>query len=217
MKRFLFLTIALFALSFTSFAQDDEDNRNQPFRFIYIVHDGTTPVERLIEKLYEVETITLENNQKCMICMSNGRSAKPGEEYLHVVIQEGNDYKQYFEKLRAELRNKPSHDFDISRDVEYIVNIFNREHDFLDEYGELFYKSMTFDFYLSPKFCDNGYASKLITPLYLAFDVPNMPNHFNFNVWVGAAHREGYDYSPERILGNKNYNDINENLMIMDF
>lgn len=217
MKRFLFLTIALFALSFTSFAQEDEDNRNQPFRFIYIVHDGTTPVERLIEKLYEVETITLENNQKCMICMSNGRSAKPGEEYLHVVIQEGNDYKQYFEKLRDELRNEISHDFDISRDVEYIVNIFNREHDFLDENGELFYKSMTFDFYLTSQFCDNGYASKLITPLYLAFDVPNMPKHFNFNVWVGAAHREGYDYSPERILGNKNYNDINENLMIMDF
>ena len=76
---------------------------------------------------------------------------------------------------------------------------------------------MTFDFYLSSQFCNNGYAEKLITPLYLAFDVPNMPNHFNFNVYVGAAHIKDYDYSPERILGDKNYNGINEELMIMDF
>ena len=221
MKRYLFFIIAFFAFLSTSWAQESwaqEDERsNQAFRFIYLVHDPSTPVESLIELLYDVETRTLENGQKCMICLSNGISTKKGEEYLVATILEGSDYEAAFDKIREELRNEYAHDTDIDRDVEYILGVFSKENDFLDENGELTYESMTFDFYLSAQFCDNGYASELITPLYLAFDVPNMPNHFNFNVWVGGSNIENYDYSPERIFGDKNYNGINEYVMIMEY
>ena len=63
----------------------------------------------------------------------------------------------------------------------------------------------------------NGYAEKFIVPLYLAFDVPNLPNKFEFNVFVNAAGDDSYDFSGERIFGKKNYNSINENVLIMDY
>lgn len=215
MKRITFFLIAFFALLSLSIAQENDDRENQAFRFIYIVHDPSTPVDKLIEILYDVETRTIENGQKCMICLSNGIGTKNTEEYLLATILEGSDYLPAFEKLREELRKKRAHDIDISRDIDYIIDIFNREHDFLDESGELYYESMTFDFYLSSQFCDNGYAADFIVPLYLAFDVPNMPNQFNFNVWVGADDIEKYD--AKRIFGEKNYNNINEYILVMGY
>lgn len=218
MKKFLFLIFAFFSFISTSWAQEVEDKSEQAFRFIYLVHDTSTPVESLIDVLYDVETRTLENGQKCMICLSNGISTKKDEEYLVAIILEGSDYEPAFDKIREELRNEYAHDIDINRDVEYIVNLFSKENEFLDENGELLYKSMTFDFYLSTKFCDNGYAGQFIAPLYLAFDVPNMPGHFNFNVWVGGKNIGVNDYSdPKKILGDKNYNEINDNIIIMEY
>lgn len=214
MKRSLLFVITLLLTLSTTKAQEQEERSDQAFRFIYIVHDTSTPVERLIELLYDAENRTLGNNQKCMVCLSNGISTREGEEYLVATILEGSDYEPAFDKIREELRNENAHDFDISRDVDYIINVFNNEHDFLNENGELYYESMTFDFYLPSQFCDNGHAGKLITPLYLAFDVPNMPNHFYFNVWIGADSIKDYDYSPERIFGEKNYNNINEDMNI---
>ncbi len=218
MKKYLFSILALFAFISTSWAQEVEDKSEQAFRFIYLVHDTSTPVESLIDVLYDVEARTIENGQKCMICLSNGISTKKGEEYLVAIILENSDYEPAFDKIREELRNEYAHDIDINRDVEYIVNLFSKENEFLDENGELLYESMTFDFYLSTQFCDNGYAGQFIAPLYLAFDVPNMPGHFNFNVWVGGKNIGVNDYSdPRVILGDKNYNEINDNIIIMEY
>lgn len=217
MKRCIFLITVLFAFLSVSMAQEGDERSNQAFNFIYIVHDISTPVEELIKVLYDIESRTLEHDQRCMVCLSNGIGTKPGEEYLVATILEGSDYEPAFEKIIQELRNELAHDINIERDVNYIVNLFDKGSDFLDENGELTYESVTFDFYLSSQFCDDSWASKFIVPLYIAFDVPNMPNQFHFNVWVGAKHIKGYDISPERIFGEKNYNNINKELTITKY
>ena len=110
MKRCIFLITVLFAFLSVSMAQEGDERSNQAFNFIYIVHDISTPVEELIKVLYDIESRTLEHDQRCMVCLSNGIGTKPGEEYLVATILEGSDYEPAFEKIIQELRNELAHD-----------------------------------------------------------------------------------------------------------
>ena len=191
-------------------AQSDVEKKDQPFRFLYIVHDHTSPVSTLIKKLRDVERRARQYNQKCIIYMANGKN------YYLAQINTENDNRDKFDEILGELNSKLSHDINIQADIVSILNLFN-EHQIVDENGELLYKSVAMEFYLTSHFCDNGYAKNFIVPLYLAFDVMNMPDKFTFDVYVNAAGNEDYDFSGERIFGSKNYNSINEEIVIMDY
>lgn len=202
--------ILLFSLSATAMAQANIEKKDQPFRFIYLVHDHTSPVSTLIKTLRDVERRARQYNQRCLIYMANGKN------YYLAQINTEKDNRDDFDKILGELNNKLSHDINIQADILSILDIFN-EYQIVDDSGELIYKAVVLDFFLTSHFCDNGYAEKFIVPLYLAFDVQNMPNKFEFNVYVNAAGKENYDFSGERIFGSKNYNSINENVLIMDY
>ena len=210
MKKCLFLIIMLLSLPMMTMAQNSVDKKEQPFRFIYLVHDHTSPVSTLIKTLREVERNARQYNQRCLIYMANGKN------YYLAQINTEKDNRDDFDKILGELNNKLSHDINIQADIVSILDLFN-EHQIIDENGELIYKSVALEFYLTSHFCDNGYAKDFIVPLYLAFDVKNMPAKFTFDVFVNAAGNEDYDYSGERIFGSKNYNSINENVFIMDY
>lgn len=200
----------LLSLPMMTMAQNSVDKKEQPFRFIYLVHDHTSPVSTLIKTLREVERNARQYNQRCLIYMANGKN------YYLAQINTEKDNRDDFDKILGELNNKLSHDINIQADIVSILDLFN-EHQIIDENGELIYKSVALEFYLTSHFCDNGYAKDFIVPLYLAFDVKNMPAKFTFDVFVNAAGNEDYDYSGERIFGSKNYNSINENVFIMDY
>ena len=210
MKKNLCLIVMLFFLPIMTLAQNYIEKKEQPFRFIYLVHDHTSPVSTLINTLRDVERRARQYNQKCLIYMANGKN------YYLAQINTENDNRDKFEQILGELNNKLSHDINIQADIVAILDLF-KEHQIVDENGELIYKSVAMEFYLTSHFCDNGYAKDFIVPLYLAFDVKNMPAKFNFEVFVNSAGNEDYDYSGERIFGNKNYNSINEKVMIMDY
>ena len=210
MKKYLCLIIMLCSLSITTMAQNDVTKGNQPFRFIYLVHDHTSPVSTLIKTLREVERHARQYNQICLIYMANGNN------YYLAQINTEKDNRDDFDKILEALNNKLSHDVNIQADIVSILDLFN-EYEVVTDAGDLVYKSVVLDFFLTSHFCDNGYAEKFIVPLYLAFDVPNLPNKFEFNVYVNTAGNDNYDFSGERIFGNKNYNSINENVLIMDY
>lgn len=216
MKRFLFLVIALSAFLSSSYAQEDKRSE-QALQFIYIVHDHTTPLddnERLIGELDAIVSNTIEFGQVTVICLSNGILNEDGN-WLLAEISEDVDNLDVYNKIKYELKNMNSHEFSIARDVKFIVNLFNEKYEFLDENGELYYESVTFDFYLTSKLCDDEYADDFIVPLYLAFDVPNLQNkpNFDFNIMVGT--RDNSYTVAERIFGDKNYNGINEETIML--
>lgn len=217
MKRFLFLVIALSAFLSSSYAQEDKRSE-QALQFIYIVHDHTTPLddnERLIGELDAIVSNTIEFGQVTVICLSNGILNEDGNNWLLAEISEDVDNLDVYNKIKYELKNMNSHEFSIADDVEFIVNLFNDKYEFLDENGDLYYESVTFDFYLTSKLCDDEYADDFIVPLYLAFDVPNLQNkpNFDFNIMVGT--RDNSYTVAERIFGDKNYNGINEETIML--
>lgn len=206
MKRYLYLIILLFTLTMPTLAQVGVEKNNQSFRFVYLVHDPKTPKSTLIKELRDAERKARQSNQICFIHMGS---------FLAQINTE-NDNREYFDKLLEELNSKLSHDVNIQADITSILDILN-EYQIVDENGELLYRSVVLDFYLTSRFCENGYAERFIVPLYIALDVPNMPNKFEFNVFVHADSDDSYDFTGEKTFGENNYNSINENILIMDY
>lgn len=208
MKRSLFIVLALFALISTAWAQENIDKSEQPFRFIYIIHDGDSPVKEIVAELNKAENDAIEFGQKTMVWLAD--DSNEDEPWLRSLIQreENDDYKSDLENIIIELQNENANSYKIESDIENIINFFNGEHSFLDENGNLIYESMTFDFYLTSEFFDKGYAAKLIQPLYIAFDIPRLKG-VSFNVRVGGLNENKYLDNPS-VFGEKNYNKINE-------
>ena len=201
----------LLSLSITTMAQSNMQKKEQPFRFLYLVHDPTSPVSTLIESLRKIERRARQYNQVCLIYLSNGRKVDEVPFFLAQINTE-EDNRNEFDKILGELNNKLSHEINIQADISHILKIFD-EHKIIDDNGDLLYKSVAMEFYLTSHFCENGYVDDFIVPLYVAFDVHNLPDKFKFYVMVNGVDRE----DPEYYFGNKNYNSINENVEIMKY
>lgn len=146
--------------------------------FVYIVHDRTTPVNSLAEKLEEFYNQGQRFPENAYIFYLANRN-RP-----NVVTQNlPNDNSKDFETLiLGELQNRLEHNINVGYDVDSIIDIFN-QNDFLNETGNLKYESVIWDFYVTEDFWASKNHESLIAKLYWIMDIAKLKEQdFRFQI-----------------------------------
>ena len=121
--RRILLILTFVAFPFFAMAQ------SQSLEFLYIAHDGSTPVNALCDRLTQVyEDAVQEESMAVIFYLANA------DEPRIVKMNLNGDNRTEFEELLGELRYKSAHEIFAEVDQKAIVDIFDQV-DFIDESG----------------------------------------------------------------------------------
>ena len=115
----------------------------------------------------------------------------------------------------GEIQKYRSHDVKTDVDLTNILHIL-QEDDFLTENGKLRYKSVSFEFYIYPRFWEQKLHEKLIAALYFVLDVGRLRSEkydirFNIHHMMGdVSKRPSYWQKQKADFGLWNISGINE-------
>lgn len=200
MKRILiYLFICLLTLPLS--AQNDDSRKDKTFRFVYIAHDSSTPVGRLIDRLRHVRNDAMEGYEDVVFYLASGNNP------IIVQYNVGDNNQSDFEDiLLAELNDRNSHNVNAETDLTSIYKILS-DVGFVNENKQLNYESASFNFYVSPRFFTLRNHEAIIAPIFVAFDIPNIRGgRVNFQLMESRD-----DRLPEGpLFGDKNWEGINE-------
>ena len=189
--RLFFLLLAFAVMPGSAVAQ------SQTMEFIYIAHDGSTPVNALCDRLSEVyEFATQDNGTAVVFYLANA------DEPRIVRVNLDGDNRSEFEELLGELRYKSAHEIFAEVDQKAIIDLFN-EVDFINESGRQAFLSFQMTWYVTPTFWTLGYNESLIARTYFTLDLGALPSsYFNMEIW--HARDDGLKYDENWPFGTKN-------------
>lgn len=201
---------SLFLLLFC-FAVNAQETSDKNYRFIYIAHDVSTPINRLSKELRTKYREAIQYDDVAIFYLSSGY-----ESIIVNVNTPNNDNREDFEKrLMSELQEYNSHDVEAEVDVDNILETISKN-DFSTRKGQLNYASVNMDFYIGSLFWTLGNNESILSTLYTALDVPSYNSEtFAFNVFRNIEDNLVY---PEGMpFGKMNVNNINKKVMIFDY
>ncbi len=201
---------SLFLLLFC-FAVNAQETIDKNYRFIYVAHDVSTPVNRLSEELRTKYREAIQFNNVAIFYLSNG--------YDPIIVNVNtphNDNREDFEKrLLGELQEYNSHDVEAELDVNKILETISNN-DFSTHKGKIDYASVDIDFYVGSLFWTLGNNESIISTLYTALDIPSYESdNFSFNVFRNIE--DDLVYTEGMPFGEMNVNNINKKVMIFDY
>lgn len=222
---FLILLFVFLLLPQRSLAQSQNGRRLQ---FVYIEHELQTPVSTIIRRMkkrydevdefadHESMVVFLSSGQRPFVAFVNLKEYED-ENSLRMITPSGQsrDNRDAFDNVLEAMNNANSHTVDASSDVKNILDILDGLKVFSDE-GTLNFRSLVFDFYVGPSFWAQRNNEKIIARLYavLQMGVENASN-ITFNVYKPKGIQ--LDYTDGMPYGERNLNDINSKLRIVEY
>ncbi len=227
-KISIIFALMFFALSTTSvMAQEESDSTvttevkekkpakeksKQNFTFIYAVHDGKDATSKLITMIKDAYDRAVRQGDRCIIYVPNQRNP------LVVQVNAATDTIDSdvaLNNLFGELNNRLSFNMNVKFDNKKIIDLFT-ENEFLDDDGELAYRSVAFNMYITSRFWERGYNEKMIPALYFALDIHRL-YYMQYKEIVMSVYYSGTDediVEADILYGIRNYNNINADDML---
>lgn len=220
----ILLVLMLFALSATSVkAQENNDSTaivevkkkrpakeksKQNFTFIYAVHDGKDATVKLVTKIKDTYERAVRQGDRCIIYVPNQRT--PLLVQVNTETTDTIDSDVALDNMIGELNNRLSFNMNNKFDIEKILELFT-ENEIIGKDGNLAYRSVVFDLYITSKFWERGYNEKMIPALYFALDIDRLYNVALQDITMSVYYNESEDVVEYVAVpyGIKNYNKIN--------
>ena len=200
----------LSAVALMATAQSD-DTADKNYRFVYIAHDVSTPVDRLANELRTKYREAIQYDDVVVFYLSNGYESI----VVNVNTPTGDNRDDFEKQLMSELQEYNSHDVEAEVDVNKILETLAKN-DFSDGAGQLRYASVNLDFYIGSMFWTLGNNESILAELYWSIDVPSFKGkEFAFNVFRNTE--DVLNYPEGMPFGKRNVDDINKNVMVFDY
>lgn len=202
---------------------DGKSAKERDFYFVYIDHEPSTP-STLVEKLDEVRSRVLDNEDILIIYMANGdepivsfTNVKDPDPGMH------RDSSDAYNDIIDELQSAPFHEASIN-DADHISKIIGKEgaYPLFNEQAPddpIIYRTVTFRFFVGEQFWFKGYNEEVIARLY---EKLNLNKHMKFYVRTVLAYEmwrskdiklPNEDFGSPR-FGRHNIGGINDNQKI---
>lgn len=192
-----------------------QDYSTMNLHFIYIDHEPSTPVNQLCERMRTLRDDAIEIDDALIIYLADGKQSLMSFTNLKDIYGKNRDTNDAFVSIIAALQDANSHDVIASEDRKNILNLFD-EYNFVNEEGLFKFSSVTMDFYVGSEFWSLGNNEKVISHLYVDFDVAMLPkDKFFFNIFRPKG--ETLEYPEGKPFGNNNIDGINEKLSIFEY
>lgn len=206
-KHFL-LTLGIFFLSVIgAFAQRSE------FRFIYIDHEATTPVNRLCDDIKQMREDQLESEfgDKVMIYLSTGLQSNNYHMLsltnLKDLKGEDNDNDEAFNKIISALQSSVYHAVSAKNDVANIIKLF-KDYRVINADYSLNHNHITIDFYVGKNFWLQEYNHKIIAHLFAALQLDKLSTAL-CDINIHYPSEAPISYSINQPFGRYNLQNIN--------
>ena len=170
--------------------------QSKSLEFYYIAHDRETPVADLCDRLEEAyEMARTYDDIATIFYLPNFDQPKV------VKVNLPGDNREEFQDLISELRLKVAHEIFPENDYRTILSLLN-EHDFVDEYGNQTYTSVTFCWYVNREFWLFRYNEEIIASLYFVLELDKYEGYVTSQFWYPSDVR--MDVDQEKPFGNMN-------------
>ena len=210
----LFFVSALLLLMVATIAKA-QDYSTMNLHFVYIDHEPSTPVNQLCERMRTLRDDAIEIDDALIIYLADGKQSLISFTNLKDIYGKDRDTNDAFVSIIAALQDANSHDVIANEDRKNILRLFD-EYNFIGEDGSFKFSSVTMDFYVGSGFWALGNNEKVISHLFVDFDVSSLPkDKFVFNVFRPKG--ETLDYPEGKPFGNKNIDGINTKLGIFEY
>lgn len=208
MKRILISLFAVFVICSFASAQSTSTTGNSMLRFSfnYIAHDETSPVSAIIERLQEDYNNAIEDEEfPHPVVFYLASDTRPIIVRVNVPGDNRNDFEDL---LLPELYQRNAHEVDPETDIIELNKLFD-EIGLVDNSNRLRYSSARFNFYVNPQFWSVRNNEKIIAPMFMGLDIPNMQGKLiDWSVFQPA--RNHISYPKGKPFGEKDVCGINE-------
>lgn len=192
-----------------------QDFSSMNLHFVYIDHEPSTPVNKLCERIRTLRDDAIEVDDALILYLSDGKQSLISFTNLKDNYGKDRDSNDAFVGIIAALQDANSHDVTASEDRKNILTLFD-EYNFVNEMGHFKFSSVTMDFYVGSGFWSLGNNEKVISHLFVDFDVASQPkDKFVFNVFRPKG--EVLDYPEGQPFGDNNIDGINNKLSIYEY
>ena len=192
-----------------------QDYSSMNLHFVYIDHEPSTPVNQLCERIRTLRDDAIEIDDALILYLSDGKQSLMSFTNLKDNYGKDRDTNDAFVSIIAALQDANSHDVIAVEDRKNILNLFD-EYNFVNEMGQFKFSSVTMDFYVGAGFWSLGNNEKVISHLFVDFDVASLPkDKFVFNVFKPKG--ETLDYPEGKPFGDNNIDGINNKLSIFEY
>lgn len=209
MKNILLLFFLMVSIPFEIYAQGSANRLN----FIYIDHETTTPVNKLIKSLKTLRANAIETGSGLIIYLAN--NFEPIVSAVNVPnVDEGYLGDDAFDFVIGGLQDENSHDVDAKTDLRKILSLCD-QCGLNDKNMKLGYRGVTFDFYVGKSFWEIHNEMSLLSYLYFALEIPTLQEaEVYFNIYKPTD--DVLNYPENMPFGEKNIDNINQ-LRVMNF
>lgn len=193
-------------------------------RFIYIQHEPNTPSSKLFKIIDRHYKNVEETGDALIIYLSTGRSSDGfgRNNYGLVSISNLTDYtysnldsRESYDILYDALVNTNYHNVEPRADVRNVLTLFDYYNIFNAD-GSKAFDNVSFDCYVGSRCWTLHYNETVLAHIYAALDVPAMPRgYFDFNVYYPED--DHVTYKEENLFGNKNLQNINNEVLLMKY
>lgn len=193
-------------------------------RFIYIQHEPNTPSNRLFKIIDRHHKAAEETGDALIIYLSTGTNTDffGNNPYGIVSLTNLVDFtyddlcsEAAYDKLYNALVNVTYHNVMPRADVRNVLTLFEH-YNIINEDGSKTFDSVYFDCYVGSRCWTLHYNETVLAHIYAALDVPNLPRgYFDFNVYYPKD--DDVTYQDEKPFGDKNLQNINNDVLVMKY
>ena len=209
-KYILTLLVALLGIASAGAQQDDGMKGMRTFYFYYVAHDNTTPVDDLINRIYQDYNSVMENEAAAypmIIYLSS--DDRPVIVKINLPGANPDDYDNRFVQ---ELYMRDSHVVNPNKDVATIMQLFN-DAGMLNSDGTVAYGKAMLNFFVTPRFWTSGQNEELIANLFFAMDLDKaMEDGDKLDISIYHPTASPLNQNVEAPFGRKNLGNINHYL-----
>ncbi len=181
---------------------------------VYIDHETSTPVTRLIERLRRLRDDAIEIEDALIVYLADGSTPLVSLTNLPDATGRDRNKKEALYTIFDALQNVNSHNIIEREDRSHLLQLFD-EFNFVDDNENLRFKTVTVDFYIGPSFWALGYE-KIISHLYVALGVAKLPKErFAYNIFKPKDIELGYPDEEPFCVGN--LDGINQELHVFEY
>lgn len=193
-------------------------------RFIYIQHEPNTPSSRLFKIIDRLRMTSLETGDALIIYLSTGTNTDSFGNNLYGIVSLTNlaDFTyddlgsdEAYDKLYDALVNVTYHNVEPRADVRNVLTLFEH-YNIINEDGSKTFDSVYFDCYVGSRCWTLHYNETVLAHIYAALDVPSLPRgYFDFNVYY--PNEDHVTYQEDHLFGDKNLQNINDEVLVMKY
>lgn len=180
-------------------AQEVKKNLN----FVYIVHDGKSTQQKLSKELMKYHENARRYKHPYIFYLANARSP------FVVKMNTPDANPDSFESMLMKIQDANSGLYvNAAFDVKNIVEMFNND-DFLTESGELRYRKVVWNFYISESFWGaEEYGEKLLSTLYWVMDLNSFEDDECFQLYIYHPDNAEGKNDGKSLFGEKNWQNV---------